>query len=135
MSSVLVVDDEPDIRLLCRLVLEEAGHTVREAATAEVALPLLEAAPADYLLLDIRMEGMAGWEMLARVRSDARLTQMKVIVCSAHATAGEARRAERNGATFLAKPFMPADLRGAIAPTVAGIAAATERPGPASPGR
>ena len=87
MSSVVVVDNEPDLRLLCRLVLEQVGHAVREADTAETAFALLAEAVPDCLILDIRMEGMAGWEMLAQVRGDARLGEMRVIICSAHATA------------------------------------------------
>jgi len=119
MSSVVVVDNEPDLRLLCRLVLEEVGHAVREADTAETAFALLAEAVPDYLILDIRMEGMAGWEILSRVRGDARLDDMRVIVCSAHATAADARRAADEGAEFLAKPFLPAELRALIAPALA----------------
>ena len=119
MSSVVVVDNEPDLRLLCRLVLEEVGHTVREADTAETAFALLAEDVPDYLILDIRMEGIGGWEILSRVRGNARLDHMRVIVCSAHATAVDARRAADEGAVFLAKPFLPAELRGLIAPALA----------------
>ena len=119
MSSVVVVDNEPDLRLLCRLVLEEVGHAVREADTAETALALLAEDVPDYLILDIRMEGIGGWEILSRVRGNARLDHIRVIVCSAHATAADARRAADEGALFLAKPFLPAELRGLIAPALA----------------
>jgi len=119
MSSVVVVDNEPDLRLLCRLVLEEAGHAVREAGTAETAFALLAEGVPDYLILDIRMEGITGWEILSRVRADARLDDMRVIICSAHATAVDARRAADEGAQFLAKPFLPAELRCLIAPALA----------------
>ncbi|MEO6886954.1 MAG: response regulator [Jatrophihabitantaceae bacterium] len=123
MSSILVVDDEPDIRLLCRLILEGAGHRVSEAATAEVALGLLRTTSADFVVLDIRMPGMGGWEMLARVQHDERLDQMKVIICSAHAGPVDQRRASAEGAHgFLAKPFLPDELLRVVqaAPAPAG---------------
>jgi CheY-like chemotaxis protein len=120
MSSVLVVEDESDIRLLFRLVLEGGGHEVREAQTAEIALDVLRTALPDFLLLDIRLPGMDGWEMLGHLRDDARLRRMKVIVCSAHASPADQRRAEAEGVyAFLAKPFLPQELLGLLGPTPA----------------
>lgn len=120
MSLVLVVEDEADIRLLCRLVLEDGGHEVLEAETAEIALEVLGTAladfvPLDFMLLDIRLPGMGGWDLLGHVRDDARLRWMKVIICSAHPGPAERRRAEAEGAdAFLTKPFLPEDLLGLI---------------------
>lgn len=115
MSSVLVVDDVDDIRLLCRIVLERAGHEVAEARTAQEALSALRDVTPDYMLLDIRMPGMSGWDMLARVRDGGMLAHTRVIVCSAHAGPAEERRARVDGAyAFLAKPFTPLDLLAVI---------------------
>lgn len=115
MSSVLIVDDVADIRLLCRIVLERAGHDVTEAGSALEALSVLREVTPDYMVLDIRMPGMSGWELLDQVRQVAALERTKVIVCSAHAGPAEERRALVDGANaFLAKPFTPLDLLAAI---------------------
>lgn len=111
MSAVLVVDDDADIRLLYRLMLQRRGYEVWDAASAESGLERLEADCPDFMLLDIRMPGMDGWEMLAQVRSAPRLHDLKVIVCSAHASPADERRAVAEGASaFLTKPFPEADL-------------------------
>jgi two-component system chemotaxis response regulator CheY len=115
MSTVLVVDDEADIRLLCRLILEGGGFEVLQAESAEAALEVLHMRETDYVLLDIRMPGMGGWEMLEYLHGDKALMRTKVIVCSAHAGPADERRATLGGAhAFLAKPFMPADLLSAV---------------------
>ena len=66
--NVLVVDDEDDIRLMLRKVLEAEGHTVAEAPDAERAIEQLERAPRDVVLLDIRLPGMSGLDALAQIR-------------------------------------------------------------------
>ena len=64
MTSILVVDDEEDIRLLTRLVLEPAGYVVLEAAGGQDALDRLADASVDLMILDIRMSGMDGWAVM-----------------------------------------------------------------------
>ena len=121
MSRVLIVEDEPDIRLLCRLVLERGGHQVIEAENAERGLAVLDDddpdhADPDYVVLDIRMPGMSGWDMLEQVRDDPRHGGLKVIICSAHAGPADQRRAAAEGAyAFLAKPFLPEQLLDLVA--------------------
>ena len=79
-------------------VLENAGHEVLEAANAEDALEILEASPPDGMLLDIRLPGMDGWDVLRFVQGRDDLRLMKVIVCSAHADANDRSRARSEGA-------------------------------------
>ena len=112
MSSILIVDDMEDIRFLCRLVLEGAGHDVIEAATAEDALALLDGTTIpDAILLDIRLPGMDGWEVLRILKGRQDLAGIKVIVCSAHASKSEQSRAQAEGAVgFLSKPFPMKEL-------------------------
>jgi CheY-like chemotaxis protein len=111
MAIVLVVDDEPDIRLLCRLVLESVGHTVSEADTAEAALAAIPSARPDFVILDVRMPGMGGWELLALLRADGDRQAVRIIISSAHSGPAEERRALLAGAyAFLAKPFGPQNL-------------------------
>ena len=111
MSSILIVDDMEDIRFLCRLVLEGAGHEVIEAASAEDALEILDGTSPDAILLDIRLPGMDGWEVLRILRAREDLTRIKVVVCSAHASKSEQSRAHAEGAVgFLSKPFPMKEL-------------------------
>lgn len=64
MSTVLVVDDEADIRLLLSSALAAAGHTVVEAAEGEAALEAIERGGVDVVLLDLMMPVMDGWAVL-----------------------------------------------------------------------
>ena len=68
---VLVVDDEPDVRLLLRLQLEANGHEVTGAAAdGAEALALCRADPPDAVILDLLMPGMNGFETIPRLRSE-----------------------------------------------------------------
>jgi CheY-like chemotaxis protein len=109
-ARVLVVDDEPDVLLLTRVILEGAGWHVQEAQSGERALTLLrEGQPPDVVLLDLRMPGMDGWQVLDEL-ADAGL-ELPVIVFSAHAQPGTEREIRaRGGKGFLAKPFTAGQL-------------------------
>jgi DNA-binding response OmpR family regulator len=65
---VLVVDDEPAIRLLCRVNLELEGYDVREAATLAEARAALEAEPPSVVLLDLHVGRERGATLLAEIR-------------------------------------------------------------------
>jgi CheY-like chemotaxis protein len=111
MSSILVVDDTEDIRFLCRLVLEGAGHEVTEASSAEDALDQIETTRPDGILLDIGLPGMNGWDVLRILRTREELSEVRVIVCSAYASRSERERARTEGAAgFLTKPFPMKEL-------------------------
>jgi len=81
--SVLVVDDEKNIRRTLRMVLETEGYAVLEAESAEEALKLLEAEPVDLGMFDVRLPGMDGLALLSRARELWR--DLPVIVISGHA--------------------------------------------------
>jgi CheY-like chemotaxis protein len=79
---VLVVDDDLTTRLILTSVLTKAGYTVDTAASGMEALAWLYATPAQpcVIMLDILMPGMTGWELLARLRADAALAAIPVVV-------------------------------------------------------
>lgn len=111
---VLIVDDEPTLRRMVRLTLED-GHEVFEAEDGARALDAVAAhGPFDVVLLDQKMPGMPGVEVLAELRRLAPST--RVVMLTAHASLDLATAALRGGAShFLSKPMTPALLRAAVA--------------------
>lgn len=109
--TVLVVEDEPDLILMVRITLEHAGYEVLEAMTGEEALAILEDNSPDAVLLDIRLPGIDGWEVLERLRGAGRLDDLPVFMCSAHTGSITADKAVEAGCRgFITKPFSPDDL-------------------------
>jgi DNA-binding NtrC family response regulator len=106
-GSVLVVDDERNIRRTLRMVLEGEGVEVTEVASGEEALERLtggEAQP-DVLLMDVLLPGVSGLEVLDRLAQEGR-PPLPVILISGHATVSDAVRATRLGAfDFFEKPL------------------------------
>jgi len=118
MSRVLVAEDELDIRSLARLLLELAGHHVLEAADGDSALALLSAErQVDVVLLDLRLPGRDGWEVMSELRANGRLSNgLRVVVFSAQMEPKDYERAEKEGASgYLTKPFSEDDLLAAVA--------------------
>jgi len=102
-QTILVVDDEKNIRRTLRMVLETEGYAVQEAESAEQALKLLEAEPVDLGIFDVRLPGMDGLSLLSRARELWR--DLPVIVVSGHADTPDVVEAMKRGALdFLSKP-------------------------------
>lgn len=80
MPTILIVDDEPDLRYLMRRLLEQAGYDVVEAPHGGAALELVEREPPDVVLCDTSMPVVDGVEMLARLRADGRFARLPVIL-------------------------------------------------------
>lgn len=122
--SILVVDDEPGIRSGVKRIL--AGHTVsfpfmdddyafecREAASGEEALVMLEEAPPEILLLDNKLPGMDGMEVLEIIRE--KKMDIMVAMITSYASLEIAAKATEDGAwDFIPKPFTPAELKSSI---------------------
>ena len=109
--TVLVVEDDSDIREALAQVLEDGHYHAIRAPNGAVALAKLRAvAPAPcVILLDVMMPVMDGREFVARQQKDATLRQIPVIVLSAHADAARAA-AQMNAAGFLRKPVDLSEL-------------------------
>jgi two-component system nitrogen regulation response regulator NtrX len=106
--TVLVVDDEKNIRRTLEMVLTGEGYRVLEAEGAERALDVLgnPEQPVDLVILDLKLPGMGGLEALERIRSDDGVRDLPVIVISGHATVQDAVTAVRLGASdFFEKPL------------------------------
>jgi two-component system nitrogen regulation response regulator NtrX len=106
-ASVLIVDDEGNLRRMLRSLLEAEGYQVREADGVEAALKEYRRSEPDVILTDLVMgPGMDGIGLLEQVRE--RQTESAVIMMSGKATLGDAVRATKLGAfQFLEKPLTP----------------------------
>lgn len=111
--KILVIDDEKNIRLTLRDILEDDGHHVLEAGSGEDGIDLLQKENVDLVLLDVRLPGMDGIEVLKAIRKQDE--SLDVIMISGHATVGTAVDALRIGAyDFLEKPLSLARVKLAI---------------------
>jgi DNA-binding response OmpR family regulator len=80
----LVVDDEVELLdVLKAILVEEADFRVITAAAPELVAPLLETAPPEVLLLDLRLPGQSGWDILAALRANPRFQTLPVLIVSA----------------------------------------------------
>ncbi|MCI0399652.1 MAG: response regulator transcription factor [Chloroflexi bacterium] len=117
-GRILVVDDEANIRNGLRVVLAKDGHEVRDTGTAKEALALLATFPCEVAIVDIRMPGMSGVELLAAIRD--RWPYTAVILLTGHGTLETAMTAVKAGAAdYLLKPAQPEAIRQAVATALA----------------
>lgn len=102
-SSVLVVDDEEDVRGLIRLLLERAGLDVTEAGSGREALRRLHQVHPDLVVLDVTMPELDGWQALERIRD---LSDVPVLMLTARAAELDKVRGLKAGADdYVTKPF------------------------------
>lgn len=105
-GTVLVVDDEKNIRRTLRMVLEGEGLSVRDVERAEDAQGILADNEADVVLCDVRLPGMSGIELLQWARKQPSLNNVAFLMISGHASVSDAVEAVRLGATdFFEKPL------------------------------
>jgi DNA-binding NtrC family response regulator len=107
-KTVLVVDDEKNIRRTLQLVLEGEGYRVLGAETAEQALGLLGSpdTPVDLAIFDVQLPAMSGLDALERIRKDDAVKDIPIIVISGHASVADAVSAIKLGASdFFEKPL------------------------------
>ena len=116
MTSILVVDDDDDIRALVGELLERAGHVVIKAPDGESALKLFYSRQPDLVVLDVSMPGLDGWEVLNRIRE---LSDVPVLMLTARAEELEKVRGLRAGADdYVTKPFGRQELLARVDATV-----------------
>jgi signal transduction histidine kinase/DNA-binding response OmpR family regulator len=103
MSYILVVDDEPSIRITIKAFLEAEGHSVQIAGEAESAITILQSNPTDIVLTDIILPKVSGVDLLRRIRDISPQTQ--VIMMTGEPTLETASESLRLGAVdYLQKP-------------------------------
>jgi twitching motility two-component system response regulator PilH len=116
MATFLIVEDEANIRQFVRANLAARGHQVIQAESAEDGLQKMRDQRPDAMLLDIKLPGMSGWDLLTIMANDENLVQIPVIVMTA--TPANIQQAENdaysNVVGKLVKPVGAADLVRAV---------------------
>ncbi len=107
MARLLIVDDDPSIRFILRLILEGAGHQVSAAPNGAAALALLKDTALDLVVTDLMMPVMDGRELIERLRSDPDTALLPILVLSGNP---HARDTASKADAVLAKPFPAARL-------------------------
>ena len=118
MATVLVVDDEPDIRYLTQMALEAEGHLVTTAANGADALAAVEVEVPDVILLDVMMPEVDGWAVLDQLKAhlDERISTVRVVMVTALSEDIEKVKGGVGGAIrYLVKPVPLDDLVAAVA--------------------
>jgi two-component system, OmpR family, phosphate regulon response regulator PhoB len=104
-DSILLVDDDQDMRTLLSILLKRAGYLVYQAVDGLDALHVLRTTQPSVCISDVMMPGMSGLELCQRLRSDARTTAMPIILLSARSDCASIEQGLQSGADlYLAKP-------------------------------
>jgi DNA-binding response OmpR family regulator len=110
-QTILVVDDQPELRSGLQLTLEAAGYRVLTAEDGTVALERLRREAVDLILADIAMPEMNGYQLFDFVRADRALVRIPFIFLTARALASDVRYGKTLGVDdYLTKPVKPEDL-------------------------
>jgi CheY-like chemotaxis protein len=111
MDRILVVDDEPDILNLTRMILEKEGYWVTSATNGVEALKMLESQGSDLVLLDLVMPGKSGLEVCEIIKSQPKTKNIPVIMFTALGREVDKRLSRQAGAeAHFTKPFTKEDL-------------------------
>jgi DNA-binding response OmpR family regulator len=111
-ASILVADDESNIRMMVRTALESDGYAVHEASNGKEALIAMRQWAPDLLVLDLNMPVMDGMAVLEEMKSITAVSRPQVVMLTAYGSIATAVKATRLGAVdFLEKPIAPVELR------------------------
>lgn len=109
-DKILVVDDSPDNVFLIKTILEEQGYTVMTAENGASALAKIETNNFDLVLLDLMMPGMDGYEVTKRIRKNAFLTYVPVLIITADHEPNVAQGLDLGADDFIRKPVTVEEL-------------------------
>ena len=114
-AQILVVEDEPHIQELLKINLEQAGHSVVRAGSAEIAEVIVKKKLPDLILLDWMLPGITGLEFARRLRGDERTRGLPIILLTARAGENEKLAAFETGADdYITKPFSTRELNARV---------------------
>jgi DNA-binding response OmpR family regulator len=122
MTTVLIVDDEAPIRLLCRVNLEAEGMEVLEAQDGPSGVELARSQAPDVVLLDVMMPGPDGWAVAEELLADERTRSIPIVFLTARADVRDrARGLDVGGLEYITKPFNPIELAALVRRVVAAV--------------
>ena len=106
MPKIVVIEDELHIRRLTETNLTASGYEVLVASNGEEGLSLAKLECPDLILLDLRLPGMSGWDVLAALSASEKLRAVPVVIMTATVTQGEEDEVRSTAiAGYLSKPF------------------------------
>lgn len=110
-AKILVVDDDPDVRLLVGARLRSSGYEVVMAEDGEAAIKIFRREKPAMLLLDLGLPGLDGYQVCRTLKSDPSTREIPIIVLSAQSQQTDKDRAAELGVEgYVAKPFVPGAL-------------------------
>src|SRR5256885_6768409 len=113
-GRVLLTEDDPRIRAAMRLVLEEEGYAVSEAASGERATETFAAQPADVVLVDVMLPGMSGFDLCRKLRESS---DVPIIMVTARSdTADVVKGLEAGADDYVPNPLVPHEPLAPIPP-------------------
>jgi len=110
-GKVLVVEDEPPIRELAQMILEDAGYQVITAASGLEAIEKAQEELPNLVLLDVVMPGISGFEACRVLKAQPKTSAIPVVMFTVLGRENDRKLAEESGCDgYLLKPFAPEDL-------------------------
>ncbi len=112
MKTILLADDEANLRILVRTTLDDPEYCILEAADGTAALDLVRQKQPDLLVLDWMMPGINGIELAKTLRQDPSTAHIPIILLTARGQETDKAQGHSLGAyAYLVKPFSPLELR------------------------
>jgi CheY-like chemotaxis protein len=122
MARILVVDDEPDVLLVTRIMLKRDGHEIDEARDGTECLEKLKKEKYDLILLDVMLPGgMNGWKVCEKIKANGRTKNTPVVMFTVRTGEDDVKRGRRAGADAqIDKPFGEKEFRSIVAKVLKG---------------
>ncbi len=121
-KRILVIEDQEDNRRILRDLLSSVGYEVLEAMTGEAGVDLAEQEWPDLILMDVQLPGIDGLEATRRIKADAALRGIPLIVVTSYALSGDDVKARAAGADdFIEKEASLRELGDRLTVLVAGV--------------
>jgi DNA-binding response OmpR family regulator len=115
LQTVLLVDDETNIRLMLRTTLQSVGYTILEASNGREALDIIDKRHPDVMVLDLSMPQLDGMGVLTELKNVRPDKKPRIVILTAYGSISAAVRAIRLGAIdFLEKPISPDEVRESV---------------------
>ncbi len=115
MATIAVIDDDPGLRALVGLRLQNCGHVVLSERNGQTGLATIRLTPPDLVILDWMMPRISGPQVCSAIRADARLRHIPVLMLTARVLSSDVEEAYRVGVSeYMVKPFVAQDLMASV---------------------